>query len=199
MKKNRNIILTFLESVYGALTPDKTELADKNQQTYRGFRAKFKSQRQPIEVLADSLTAYFGSINFIILNVLFFAAWITINLGLFAGLEPFDPYPFTLLTTFVSLEAIFLAIIVLISQNRSEQISDLRQEVDFQINMQAEQEVTKVIQMVNEIHQHLGLSKKNDSELKQMMKQIDTDKLEEEIKEEETPTKPGSGKKKSQK
>jgi uncharacterized membrane protein len=198
VSKNRNIIVTFFESVYGAVTPDKTEQADKIQQTYRGFRAKFKAQRKPIEVLADTLTSYFGSINFIILNILFFVVWIGLNMGIIPSLVPFDPYPFTLLTTFVSLEAIFLAIIVLISQNRSEQISDLRQEVDFQINMQAEQEITKLIEMVNEMHQHLGLSKKNDSELKQMMKKIDAEQLEEEIKEEEEPAK-DSGQKKSKK
>lgn len=194
-KKSRNIIATFIESVYGSLTPDKSQEAEKVQQAYRGFRAKFMAQRQPIEVLADTITRYFGSINFAILHIAIFSLWILTNLGLISGFEPFDPYPFSLLTTFVSLEAIFLAVIVLISQNRSEQISDLRQEIDFQINMQAEQEITRLMKMVNEIHQHLGLSKKSDPQLKAMMKTLDPQKLEDEIKQETDQTENSSSSK----
>lgn len=181
-KKKRNIFLTFLESVHGALTPAKSEQAVKGQQAYRSFRAKAQAERRPIERIADNTTAFFGSISFAILHVIWFAVWILINTHQVPSLPAFDPYPFGLLTTIVSLEAIFLSVFVLISQNREAQISDMRQELDFQINMQAEQEITKTMSMVSEIYDHLGLKARRDKELQQMMKPLDAAKLEEEIK-----------------
>lgn len=183
--KKRNIIVTFFEAIYGALTPDFTEQANKSQQAYRSFRAKAQAQRTGLEKAADVITSFFGSINFAILHVFWFALWILINTGQLPAFPIFDPYPFGLLTMIVSLEAIFLSVFVLISQNRESQISDVRQELDFQINLHAEQEITKIIKMVHEIHQHLGLDKKTDRELTTMMKKLDPEKLEAEIKKED--------------
>ena len=66
--------------------------------------------------LADAITAFSGSMRFVALHVVWFGAWILLNL-----LLPFDPFPFGLLTMLVSLEAIFLSTFVLISQNRHDQ------------------------------------------------------------------------------
>lgn len=185
MSKRRNLIPIFFESIYGVLTPSKTAQADKSHQAYKSFRAKARAQRGLLEKTADAITGFFGSISFAIIHVLWFALWIAANLGYIPTIQPFDPYPFGLLTTIVSLEAIFLSVFVLISQNRESQITDLRQEVDFHINMQAEQEVTKLIGMIEEIHQHFGLAKTKDKELQELKKKIDTDKLAEEIQQEE--------------
>lgn len=184
-KKNRNIVAIFFESVYGALTPDRTAQASQNQQVYRSFRAKALSQRTLLERMSDSITAFFGSVTFALIHIIWFGWWILANLGYIGNLaEPFDPYPFGLLTMIVSLEAIFLSVFVLISQNRESQISDLREEVDFQINMNAEREITKMIGLVHEIHEHLGLAKAHDHELEQMKRELDPEKIEQEIVEE---------------
>lgn len=185
MKKKRNIVMTFVESIYGALTPDRTEEITKTQAVYRSFRARAQAQRRSIEIIADNITAFFGNISFAILHIIWFIVWILINLELVPGLEPFDPYPFGLLTMIVSLEAIFLSVFVLLSQNREAQISDLREEIDFQINQHAEQEITQLIKMTNEIHQHLGLSKQPNPAVKKMMQALDTEQIEAEIKKEE--------------
>ncbi len=185
MKKKRNIIVSFFESVYGALTPEKTAAADKTQQGYHSFRAKFQADRTPLEALVDAVTGFFGSFNFVLFHLLFSIIWVAINLGWLSAFPIFDPYPFVFLTTLLSFEAILLATFVLMSQNRAEQISDLRQEVDFQINMQAEQEITRLIKMVNDIHHHLGLAKKIDRELEVMMKKLDPLALESAIVHEE--------------
>jgi uncharacterized membrane protein len=71
--------------------------------------------------IADKLTSGIGTMNFIYLNAIWFGVWILINLGLLKGLSAFDPFPFGLLTMIVSLEAIFLSLFVLISQNRQAQ------------------------------------------------------------------------------
>jgi uncharacterized membrane protein len=73
-----------------------------------------------------------------------------------------DPFPYGLLTTVVSLEAILLSIFVLISQNRMSRAADRRTHLDLQINVLAEQEITAVLKMVREIHDHLGIASEVD-------------------------------------
>jgi uncharacterized membrane protein len=128
------------------------------------------------------VVSFTGSFGFAIFHIIWFVLWVLINTDKINGVAAFDPYPFGLLTMIVSLEAIFLSIFVLISQNRQSEVSDLRGEVDFQINRQAEQEVTKLLEMVSEIHHHLKLDKSRDNELEQMKKDLNPAKIENEIK-----------------
>lgn len=114
--------------------------------------------------IADFFTHSFGTVTFLIFNALFFLVWIVINIG-DTAIGVFDPFPFGLLTMIVSLEAIFLTIIVLISQNRAGNIAYLRDEIDFEINVQAEDEITKILNILDEIHDHLGLKAEDDNEL----------------------------------
>lgn len=112
-----------------------------------------------------------------ILNAVFFAAWIIVNTGGIPGIEPFDPFPFGLLTMAVSLEAILLAIFVLVSQNRSSYINSLREEVHLQVNLIAEEEITKILGVLAEIRKEMGI-KKDDAQLKEMLERIDTNYIE---------------------
>ena len=72
-------------------------------------------------------------------------------------IEPFDPFPFSLLAILVGLEAIFLTLFLLASQNRLTQEENRRAHLDLQVNLLAEQEMTLVLQMLKEICEHLGL------------------------------------------
>ena len=117
---------------------------------------------------ADAITALAGSMLFVFLHVAWFGGWIVWNAG-WLGLPVFDEPPFGLLTIIVSLEAIFLSTFVLISQNRAARQSDRRSHIDLQLNMLAEQEVTRLIAMVGDIHEKLGIDsgEDDDDELKQ--------------------------------
>jgi uncharacterized membrane protein len=84
----------------------------------------------------------------------------------------------------VSLEAIFLAIIVLISQNRSSNVEDLREEIDLQINVRTEEEVTKILILLDRIHDHLGLPPEDDAELIVMKQKTDLSAIEKRLTEE---------------
>ena len=87
---------------------------------------------------ADRITSFAGSMRFVYIHIVWFAVWVAINVGL-AGLGwEFDKFPFGLLTMVVSLEAIFLATFVMISQNRSAARADLRSELDFENNVRGE-------------------------------------------------------------
>ena len=99
------------------------------------------------------------------------------NTGLIQGIEPFDPYPFGFLTMMVSLEAIILAIVVLISQNRARQIEDLREEVDLQVDIITEQELTKVAHMIALLLEKNGISMKGDKELEGILKPTNFEKI----------------------
>ncbi|MCI0444340.1 DUF1003 domain-containing protein, partial [bacterium] len=113
-----------------------------------GYQAKHNLHKTKAEKVDDQVTDFTGSVAFLVINSLWFIVWIVINLNLIPGIKAFDPFPFALLTMTVSLEAIFLSIFVLITQNRQSKIADLRQEIDLQINMIAEEEITKVMQML---------------------------------------------------
>ena len=87
---------------------------------------------------ADGITTFAGSMRFVYIHLIWFGLWIAVNVGL-AGLNhEFDKFPFGLLTMIVSLEAIFLATFVMISQNRQAARADLRNELDFENNIRGE-------------------------------------------------------------
>ena len=104
-----------------------------------------------------------------------------INLDVIPAIKVFDPYPFNFLTMTVSLEAIFLAIFVLMSQNRESKTADLRQEFDVQVNIIAEREITKVIHMLAYIMNYLNISYEKDAELRQMMRPLNIDEIREQL------------------
>lgn len=108
-----------------------------------------------LQKMASFIALFSGSMPFLFLNILFFAAWIAINLNLIPQIPAFDPYPFGFLTMAVSLEAIFLSIFVLVSQNLQSTKDKIRSDIEYQINIKAESEVAylheKVDQMNTEI------------------------------------------------
>jgi uncharacterized membrane protein len=101
-------------------------------------RDLFSLMRRAQEHTADSITSIAGSMRFVYIHIIWFGVWIALNVGL-AGLNhEFDKFPFGLLTMIVSLEAIFLSTLVMISQNRQAARSDLRSELDFENNIRGE-------------------------------------------------------------
>ena len=89
-----------------------------------------------------------GSSGFVAAHVIFFTVWITLNVGIVPSVAIFDPYPFSFLTLVVSLEAIFLSIFVLMSQNRAAWLADRRAHLDLQIDLLAERELTAMLHML---------------------------------------------------
>jgi uncharacterized membrane protein len=98
-----------------------------------------------------------------------------------AGVQPFDPFPFGLLTMIVSLEAIFLAIFVLMAQSREAAVAELREEVSLQVVLRMEEEVTKTLQLVAGLYARLGYQVGVDAELREMLGPLDPDEIEKEL------------------
>jgi uncharacterized membrane protein len=151
--------------------PRLAQIIEQNIHTIINTRHIAASQRTTEERLADSITAFSGRMYFVYFHVVWFGIWIAINLGFF-GLQPFDPFPFGLLTMIVSLEAIFLATFVLISQNRLSAEADRRADLDLQIGLLTEYELTRVIKMLDAIQDNMGIENDADQELLDLEKHV---------------------------
>ena len=101
--------------------------------------------------IADLITAFAGRMLFVYLHVVWFGAWILINKGYFGAERIFDPFPYGLLTMIVSLEAIFLATFIMISQNVQAKRSEIRAELDYQTNLSAEKGVAEILALLKEL------------------------------------------------
>lgn len=153
----------------------------ERRSTIRSFKAKANDKRSVADKFADLLTASFGTVLFLVLNMLFFLGWILWNTGNISGMVPIDPFPFGLLTMVVSLEAIFLAIIVLISQNREARIAELREEVELYINTYSEDEITKVMYLITLLLEKNGIDVSTDADLNDMLQDVDSEVIEREL------------------
>ena len=100
-------------------------------------RKHFQNIRTSQDLLADKITAFAGSLTFVYIHLVWFLLWVLANIGAFGSNLKFDGFPFGLLTMAVSLEAIFLATFVMVSQNRQAARSDIRAKVDFESNLQS--------------------------------------------------------------
>ena len=112
---------------------------------------QIKRLRSAGDKLSDKVTAVAGSSGFLALNVLIFIVWILMNTGVFGKHLIFDDYPFGFLTMAVSLEAIILSVFVLISQNRQSERSEIRSELDYITDLQADAEISIIVTMLERI------------------------------------------------
>jgi uncharacterized membrane protein len=137
------------------------------------------------ERVADAITRFAGSMRFVYLHLAVFGGWILANLGVFPGIPAFDP-SFVVLAMVASVEAIFLSTFVLISQNRMAAQADKRAELDLQISLLAEHEVTKLVALVSAIADHLDVETEVDAEVPEMKQDVAPEIVLDEI-EERTP------------
>jgi len=114
-----------------------------------------RKQRSLGEKIAELIAAFCGSMVFVYVHVVWFGAWIVIN-SMIPNLA-FDPFPYTFLTLVVSLEAIFLSTFILISQNHETRLTERRNHLDLQINMLAEQESTKTLDLLRKMATQMGV------------------------------------------
>jgi uncharacterized membrane protein len=132
------------------------------------------------EKAADLLTRFSGSMLFVYVHAVWFGLWIALNVG-WLGEKPFDPFPFSLLTLIVSLEAIFLSTFVLISQNHASQMADKRADLDLQINLLSEHEITRLLALMDAVASHLGVTVPQQPEVEELKKDVGAEEVLKEI------------------
>jgi CRP/FNR family cyclic AMP-dependent transcriptional regulator len=120
----------------------------------RNVNEEVEETLTPLIRMADWIAWFSGSMPFLALNIAWFGSWIIIN-SFDLGIPKFDPYPFGLLTMIVSLEAIFLSIFVLISQNRQAEKDRVRSNIDYEVNVKAEMEIAQLHDKTDRLNERM--------------------------------------------
>jgi uncharacterized membrane protein len=168
----------------GAAPPAGAEVdrvMHRNIRTLLDARRRVERQKTREGRVADGITAFTGSMRFVYIHALVFGGWIALNIGLVPGLRPFDPFPFGMLAMIASVEAIFLSTFVLISQNRMQALADRRADLDVQISLLAEHEITRLLQIVDDIALQLGVRRGVDASLEELKKDVNPEAVLEEL------------------
>src|SRR5205823_6209912 len=133
----------------GMTTERNPTHVQENIATIAKIEEECLERRSMVERIGDTVGSFAGSMPFVVLHLLWFLTWVLINTRIFSWIPAFDPYPFIFLSMIVSLEAVLLSTFVLIKQNRMSKRADQRAQLDLQINLLTEKEVTKNLQRLH--------------------------------------------------
>lgn len=157
--------------------------ATENIATVAKLEERFLEERTPVQRVGDAIGSFVGNMNFVAVHVVAFVTWFAINSRLIPGIPVFDPYPFILLSMVVSIEGVLLSTFVLMKQNRESQRAERRQQLTLQIDLLAEQEATKTLQMLRRICERLDIEDAaHDPETSVLSANTAVDELAEELK-----------------
>jgi uncharacterized membrane protein len=126
--------------------------------------------------IADAITRFAGSMRFVYLHLLISGGWIVINLGWVPMVHAFDP-TFVVLAMVASVEAIFISTFVMISQNRMAALADQRADLDLQISLLGEHEITKIMTLVTEIAKRMDIPAAQDPELEELQENVSPERV----------------------
>jgi uncharacterized membrane protein len=157
------------------------DVTRQNVLAMRQLEEAAMARRTGADRVAAAIARFCGQMAFVWIHVVLFAVWIAYNT--LPWFKPFDPYPFTFLTLVVSLEAIFLSTFILISQNYDMRVSERRNQLDLQINLLAEQENTKTLQILERIAKKVGAHLSDDPQVRALEEATRPDALVEQIEE----------------
>ena len=150
--------------------PELGGVLDRNISTLLARRQRDELARPLSERIAARVTDFTGSMTFVYLHLMAFGTWIVVNLP-FLPFPKFDP-SYVVLAMFASVEAIFLSTLVLITQNRMATMADQRNELNLQISLLAEHEVTRVMTLVSEIARRMGIDAAHSPEIQELMRDV---------------------------
>ena len=140
-------------------------------------RRQLQERTSPLQDrIAAAVSRFTGSMTFVYIHLLLYGAWIAVNVGWIPGIEPFDP-TFVVLAMEASVEAIFLSTFVLITQNRMAAAADERADLDLHVSLLAEHEVTRLVSLVTQIAQRMGIEDAHDPELDELAKDVAPEKV----------------------
>jgi uncharacterized membrane protein len=153
---------------------DPPQMADVVQRNIRALidvRRAADARRTASDRTADAVTAFAGTMWCVYAHALLFGAWAVVNAGWIPGVKRFDP-TFVILATFASVEAIFLSTFILISQNRMQRLADRRADLDLQISLLTEHELTRVAQLLDGVARRLDAPRPSEEELQQIKRDV---------------------------
>jgi len=163
---------TLSEGVEPRAHPLFSTVLARNIDTLVTARRDDERRRRLPDRISDAITQFTGSMRFVLIHALLFGGWIFWNLGWIGFLPAFDP-TFVVLAMVASVEAIFLSTFVLISQNRMQALAEKRAELDVQISLLAEHEVTQMMTLLDAVARHLGVQAEQGSEIEEAKQDVD--------------------------
>ncbi|MFC7538030.1 DUF1003 domain-containing protein [Sphingomonas sp. GCM10030256] len=150
---------------------DLASALERNIEALAERRRRDQAEASAQDRLAELITRFAGSMLFVYLHLAMVAGWVAVNAGLVPGVRPFDS-SFVILATVASVEAIFLSTFVLISQNRAAAAADRRADLDLQVGLLAEHEVTHLVQLTTQIARKLGIEEADNPELQELQRSV---------------------------
>ncbi len=151
--------------------PGLSPVLERNIRALEHRRRREEAEASAEERVAGAITRFTGSMRFVYLHLALFGLWIAANLGWLPGVPAWDP-SFVVLAMVASVEAIFLSTFVLISQNRMAAAADKRADLDLQVSLLAEHEVTRLVTLVSGIADRLGVRTEADAELDEIERDV---------------------------
>lgn len=163
--------------------PGMSPVVARNIHAMSRVRERQDQRRSASDRAAGAVTRFAGSMWGVSAHLAYFGGWLLLNSSFFPG-PKWDPYPFVMLAMLASVEGIFLSTFVLINQNRMQRFADQRAELDLQISLVTEHELTRAILMLDGIAQKVGSTKVPDlEELRDVERDLNPEKIAEKIEE----------------
>ena len=156
--------------------PGMAGVVDRNIRALLAHRHEEERRKGIQDRIADRITGFTGSMTFVYVHVVLFGLWIIINLGWVPFVPQFDE-TFVVLAMIASVEAIFLSTFVLISQNRMAALADKRADLDLQVSLLSEHELTRLIALTTQIAEKLGVAASSDPELHELAQNVAPEKV----------------------
>src|SRR4051794_38860609 len=173
--------ITYRETSTGRMSP----VLERNIRALVERRRREEQEASPQQKLADAITRFTGSMLFVYLHLLIFGFWIVANLHWVPGIPAWDE-SFVVLAMIASVEAIFLSTFVLISQNRMALEADKRADLDLQISLLTEHELTKVTSLLRQMADRLDVRPEAEDELDEIAREIAPERVLDQIEESKT-------------
>ena len=151
--------------------PQMVKIVERNINALIQRKHEQDRKRTMQERVIDKISTFTGSMLFIVIHLIFFGSWIVWNLGVIHWLRPFDK-TFVILATFAAVEAIFLTTFILLSQNRTNALADKRADLDLQIGLLTEHELTRVLGIVTAIAKKLDIKEGKDESMNELLNDI---------------------------
>ena len=151
--------------------PGLSSVLARNMERMEERRARAASEANLSEKISDRITRFAGSMTFVAVHALAYGLWLAVNLGAVPGVKPFDP-SFVVLAMEASVEAIFLSTFVLISQNRMMGAASRQSDLDLQINLLAEHELTRLVKLVDAMATKMGVDGMDREELSEIEQDV---------------------------
>lgn len=172
--------------------PEMAQVVERNIRALLTRRQEEERHRPLQDRIAGVVTRFTGSMLFVYLHLALVAGWVAANLGLVPGVPRFDP-SFVILASFASVEAIFLSTFVLITQNRMAELADQRADLDLQVSLLSEHEVTRLVSLVTQIAQRMGIEDAHDPELDELARDVAPEKVMDRMEEHQRGFEPAEG------